>query len=403
MTSPAAVTSPAALGDGIGARAGDSILSAIVGAERAFRGSREDPGQCNPPSQERRRQRSGKLRRVMWRLRRVSRERSPCRRHQGCGWKRVSSHVELCRRVADGKAYLFGVQKCGQVWGCPVCRMTLLVQRAGEVAKVVEEHGHNRAVLASFTIRHRAGERLGELVKGLANAYRRLTRGAPWKRFCEALGGLSGYVRGLETTHGANGWHPHLHVIFLLRDELPEEWDRKLAALEARLFERWRACVVRELGVEHAPESEHGVDLRPCHQADYIAKLGLELADPGTKQGKRGSRTPLQILDDVRVTGDEGDGALWDEYAHDMKGHRQLTWSRGLRARFLDEAQIDEPTEHDLVALIDAQSWNFIRKHDAVQLGLLDLVEGGATEEQAWAYLEAQLALLRENEHGNTS
>ena len=69
----------------------------------------------------------------------------------------------------------------------------------------------------------------------------------------------------------------------------------------------------------------------------YIAKtqdggaVGNEMARADLKQGRDGHRTPFEILDDFRWTGDLEDLALWHEYERATKGQQAITWSKGLR------------------------------------------------------------------------
>ena len=50
-----------------------------------------------------------------------------------------------------------------------------------------------------------------------------------------------------------------------------------------------------------------------------------------TSRGPDGHRTPFQILEDFRWTGDADDRSLWRTYERATKGHQAITWSKGLR------------------------------------------------------------------------
>jgi hypothetical protein len=279
------------------------------------------------------------------------------------------------------------------VWSCPCCSAQIRAERAGEVQRAVAWHvdgaGVEGAQLLTLTVRHRYGDELGALREGVANAYRRFTRGEPWKRFRERVG-FVGSVRALEVTHGGNGWHPHLHVALLVRD------GAALAAELPWLRERWRACVVRELGPEAEPDAEHGVDLRPCHRADYLAKLGLEVTGPGAKGARGENRTPWQIAadlcampdpDDVRsadrIAEDRAkDAHLWTTWSEAMRGARMLTWSQGLReAAGLGEEKTDEeivegegPNDRT-VAVVPSEVWDRVRNIRGLPAQVLAVAE----------------------------
>jgi hypothetical protein len=257
------------------------------------------------------------------------------------------------------------------------------------VAWHVETAGVEGAQLLTLTVRHQYGDELAALREGVANAYRRFTRGEPWQRFRERVGYV-GSVRALEVTHGGNGWHPHLHIALLVKDGVA------LAGELAWLSERWQACVVRELGAAAEPDAAHGVDLRPCHRADYLAKLGLEVTAPSGKGARNGHRTPWQIAADLcalpsphderspeQIQEDRAtDAYLWSTWSQDMRGAKMLTWSRGVReAAGLGEEVADEdlvegegPNDRT-VAMVPAAVWDRVRNVPGVAAQMLAVAE----------------------------
>jgi len=271
------------------------------------------------------------------------------KRVQGCGRRRIASDVEVVRRPYNGvpgkrlyHAHFRGLLRCGSVWECPVCAMQIRAERSREVEAAVSAWGIERVVMLSLTIRHGLGHDLRTVRKGIANAFRRLINGAPWKRF-KARSGLRHFIRVMEVTHGPNGWHPHLHIQVFL--DAPLEKDQIVAA-RTSLCDRWSACVQEVLGAEHVPNRDHGVDLRPTRRGDYAFKMALELVEPGTKLARSGHRTPWQIAADYAAYGRDSDAALWRNYSAGMRGAQMQHWSRGLR----DAVGIDaEITEQEIV------------------------------------------------------
>ena len=249
--------------------------------------------------------------------------------------------------------------------------------------------GVEGAQLLTLTVRHRYGDELAALRQGVANAWTRFINGAPWKLFRERVG-FVGFIRALEVTHGGNGWHPHLHVVLLVQD------GAALAAELAWLSERWQACVVRELGAAAEPDAAHGVDLRPCYRADYLAKLGLEVTAPSGKGGRGGNRTPWQIAADLcalphahdarsaeEIADDRAqDAYLWTTWCEDMRGARMLTWSRGLREtaglgkEVADEDLVEGEGPNDrTVAMVPAAVWDRVRKVSGLAAQVLAVAE----------------------------
>ncbi|OLM27632.1 hypothetical protein Ae717Ps2_7243 [Pseudonocardia sp. Ae717_Ps2] len=99
--------------------------------------------------------------------------------------------------------------------------------------------------------------------------------------------------------------------------------------------------------------AEHGIDVRVGNGAvekmgKYISKLAFETAGGRWKRGKRGSRTPFQILADAIDTGNERDVALWQEWEQGSHGMQQLVWSNGLKQRCgVTEVKDEEIAEED--------------------------------------------------------
>jgi hypothetical protein len=77
------------------------------------------------------------------------------------------------------------------------------------------------------------------------------------------------------------------------------------------------------------PHGQHGVNITRCASAEdagqYIAKtqdgqaVGNEMARADLKHGRVGGRTPFEILDDFRWTGDNDDLIVWREYERATK------------------------------------------------------------------------------------
>ena len=167
-------------------------------------------------------------------------------------------------------------------------------------------------------MRHHLGDDLSALNLARQRAWRRLTQGAPWKRLAARLG-IMHWIRGTDDTYGANGWHPHLHVLVFTRSMGGE---REQALRDLRV--RWQGCVAKALGSAHVPSSR-GVDLRTCRREDYIAKLGLEIVAPNTKRARGVGRTPWEVANDA-AQDDAASLRLWVCYTRARKGVRQLTW-----------------------------------------------------------------------------
>jgi len=245
--------------------------------------------------------------------------------------------------------------------------------------------------------------------------------------------GVKGWARATEVTVGDNGWHVHVHAVLVL------EGEKTAAAINAfavgkRMWNRW----VQGIGTEGftAVEDSGGLDIRIAHAAEkrlaeYLTKdgLGLPVGDTAehvtasfekaardiakeaalgaTKKGRKGGRTPFQLLSDLVDAQDSGafdlapdhflrkraarDLALWSEFIDGSHGRRQLTWSKGLRdlaglePELTDEEIADEDAAGELMFWLPRESWRVVRDQSEV---LLEVMEDGGIDAVA-AYLTA--------------
>lgn len=119
------------------------------------------------------------------------------------------------------------------------------------------------------------------------------------------------------------------------------------------MWRRW-ARAVKRLGLDKAPSLLRGVSIDGANNAArYLAKMGLvnELVGTGAKKGRSRNLTHWQLLALCRNSASARD--LWREFAEGMKGAKQLTYSKGLRAEFGLGEDLDD--EEALVAAEGAE------------------------------------------------
>ena len=253
---------------------------------------------------------------------------------------------------------------CGMVWTCPPCASRISERRREEIETAVERHIEEtggKVFMITLTFPHGSEDDLKKMLKRLRKTLTRFKgsrRMGKLKRFLEVIG----TIRALEVTWGAlNGWHPHVHEIWLLGPEFDEE---DLEGLQEELLLLWRrAC--KNSGFSE-PDAYHGVDITVGKDlAGYMAKwgMGAELTKANIKQGKEGRYTPWDLLRWYDEMGDEQAAKLFREYARAFHGARQLVWSRGLKRRYRiglynDEQLAREPeTEAVIIVRIPRADW----------------------------------------------
>lgn len=250
-----------------------------------------------------------------------------------------------------------------------MCSQNLRAKRAETINAALRGLGGKWQML-TITLRHRRGMQLGPanrdrhpkgawgwcrktdpakpvLYDAMMRAWRRARQGgakylrsgkvnprrgvqALWERY------VSGSVRAVEIPYGENGWHPHLHV--LIRTET---WSR---ADKFILLNRWKRAIRAELGPACTPSDERAIvwsrpidAAHPRGRAEYLAKLGLELASPSHKRTRGASHWALA---ERGAAGDPQAVRLWEEFYRGTRGHRMIELDD--RAAAAARRQLDE-------------------------------------------------------------
>ncbi len=347
-------------------RTGGPVRAAALDKNTVFRStpSNKGPREGKPEGAERRAAR--------YALRDGVQEWTSHERLGRCGRRRAFGAKGVDVRLCEGVAHFGGVALCGSIHVCPVCGPRVRQARALELDTALShwtrEHGAGAVLLLTLTVPHTMAMGLAMLLDIQRAGFRALTSG----RFAQRLGddfGQKFHIRALDVTHGANGWHPHFHVVLLLDAPLGKE---RVQELGNALFEKWRGAV-KKAGLGEA--QRQGFDLSPARNRTDVARyvtqmvyggdeenekggrsLALEVTRGDLKAGKRsGQRTIFEILASaVRPLADadgvldeevERDRALWKEWEQGSAGIRAIRWSPGLReAVGLGEEQTDEET-----------------------------------------------------------
>lgn len=322
-----------------------------------------------------------------------------------CGHRlRGAQAVDVrCNDAERPHANFSKVQYCGSVWECPVCSALIRNERARDVRLGVENWlGRAGGVyMMTVTLRHHQGDGLAESLSCLTKSWRDITSRRVWKDL-RAGSGIVGYVRSLEVTHGANGWHPHFHFLLFVEGEATGGGAQ---AIERVVLGAWKAAVLRNGG--KLPNG-YGVDVRPVGRnsggvaAEYVSKVidgdnvALEMARSDLKGGgglplslgdECGSVTPFELLDFT----DKKSKRLWGEYRDAIKGKRSIFFTRGLRellglrAEKTDDEIIEElQSVGELVAQVPAETYETeVRRNAEVAARMLELVEQRRYDEAA--------------------
>lgn len=341
---------------------------------------------------------------IALRMRKIDPDRLPgdVYRTHDCRYVRRARTVDVHYSQELASAHYTNLATCGSVWACPVCTQVIQQRRRLELAMLIDwayANGFSPAMV-TFTFPHRSFDTLADLKARQADAFKRLRSGRRWQAF-KADFGFGGLVRSLEVTFGANGWHPHTHEIWLIRDLD----GAQRARFENAIRERWQEVCIRAGLLDGDDRDQlhafglHSVDVRfQVSQSDYLAKqdasrawgVDREVASATSKKGRRSGVHPHEFL----VRRSRGDLSRYFEYIHAMKGSRQLYWSPGLKDAVgivdIDDDQAAEVsgTPADLLGSLSASEWDVVRRQGQ-RARLLDLAETGD-----WGQVRAFLVAL---------
>lgn len=276
--------------------------------------------------------------------------------------------VEILHNPSHQTAHYGGLIQCGSVWHCPLCAAKISERRRSEELEpaIVAHVAHDGAVyLETYTVSHTRFDSLPDLLHAFLKARERMRQGEYAQKRKQAFR-IIGTISVLEVTWSKlNAWHPHKHELVFTANATND-----MRAYEAQARVAWERAAARcGLGMD-----EHGYKLDRTYGAvaDYIAKYGREPLKPPwgveaemtkghLKQGRGPVEhvTPFGLLSRI-YQGEEDLAPLFQEYARWFKGHKQLSWSKGLRKRLLGNEQ--EKTDEELARE---------QQEDAVLLGRL--------------------------------
>lgn len=331
-------------------------------------------------------------------LQSVARDILPSSRTAKCLRIRAfKASVQVWKSKEHGTTSYGGLQTCGSVWACPICSAKIAERRRVELLDAMELHKAQggSVSLLTLTTPHQRGDVLADLLAQQGKALQSFLRDFTVKAVFAEMGHL-GQVRALEVTHGRksarnNGWHPHFHILQFHQVKgsahQREDWT-------ARLYLRWVAyCQKAGLGT---PSFAHGIKLDNGDKAaQYVTKWGLEdeMTKGHTKKAKAGGESPFDLL--RAVLADKKDrqaAALFQEFADCFKGKNQLSWSRGLKARFFVDEKTDEQLANEkeeramLLGMLTVNQWRDVLKVDGRGV-LLDIAaKGGWPHVQKYLY-----------------
>lgn len=271
-------------------------------------------------------------------LQNVVREILPDCRVAACLRHRLPGSAVSISTTDHGNTRLGGVMVCDAGHICPVCHGRKMAREQRIVSCIVHDHYQAGGVLvdAVLTVPHRPSETLSCVLDRLNAIWKRLCTKRIGKELARNLG-ITGCVRRLEVTLGAQGWHPHFHVSFLCDPAHAvgvkgQSWRAALEDAFAIVSGAWRQAAA-EVGVTVCQEAQAAVAI--IGHVDAQKALSYNMKNMGYCR-KANSLTPMDLL---RVAAQINDVAvvhtakrLFAEYAAAIKGRHILSFTGSAKA-----------------------------------------------------------------------
>ena len=292
-------------------------------------------------------------------------------RTQHCFYNRVDKNdgVGVTFNKFRNKANYTNVMRCANAWGCPVCAAIISEHRKCEVKEAMDwwKKQGGSVLLLTLTVPHYSDTDIKQLKKDLKKAYSKFFKGVRASKDMFERWQIKHYISCFEITHGANGFHPHYHVLLFVPYSLGKQ---SLFGIKQDMYKVWKDCCLKA-GLDE-PSEKHGLDLQAGNEAGaYVAKWGLEheMTKGHIKKGKENNRTPFDILRSYTDSENQADANLFKLYYFAFKGTRQLNWSKGLKklvskAEEKTDQEIVDDTDNvaEMLFKLDIEMWHAVRK-----------------------------------------
>lgn len=281
-------------------------------------------------------------------------------------------YITLNNSESASSAGLAGLQTCGSICSCPVCATNKMVEYGQDIRKalIFAEQQNLRPIMLTLTARHTRQMTLKYFKDAFKDAWNFFQRQRKWKEI-KALMKIQHMIASREITHGDNGWHYHMHILFFVpvssvhhassvtkeSSGIQKTWMQSLEANNLDALDE----IAAKLSGKNASDT-------------YLAKLGFEISDSGdlafelTGNENKG-KTVFDLLEMAHY-GDIGAESLYVEYVNEMQGHNWITFSHGFKALFQEIELENEPLPENQKLHrwlhVDSRTWYAIARLNKV-------------------------------------
>lgn len=258
----------------------------------------------------------------------------------GCGVRLIDKNRDYINVVQGDKGgiYYSGMQRCGCVWFCPDCMYKMMKSRASELYDQLKVYnGQGKTVLfVTFTVQHKYNDKLKDLHETLLGAFKFANSHRKW---VEAKKNVPvEYLRALEVLKGSNGWHPHLHSVFIGSAEVVDSINIFKGLYEQYLVKKGLLVNEHTVGIDKWNGKLDSLK-------DYVFKGMIEHEITGGNLRKSGKgKNFFELIDD------DNKPAI-AEYIKVMKGKRQYHRSKNF-FKDVDVKSDEDVLKDDVTAII---------------------------------------------------
>lgn len=229
---------------------------------------------------------------------------------------------------------------------CPMCAWRRSLKVFRQVSQVMDYIDQDTPGLVplflTLTIRNCEGEQLAAVLDRVFSAWNKLLQRAKLKRV------VQGWFRALEITRGATGsWHPHLHVILLVREDYFIGQDYMPTTTWVQM---WREALQ--------------LDYNPICDVRRMRSMGsrkavAEVAKYTVKDTDYVSRDPEQTQQAVDILSRALRGRRLFAFGGCMREAAQVLRQEELGEGDLIHVDDDEVLRDDLAKVIEIYRWDF--------------------------------------------
>jgi hypothetical protein len=191
----------------------------------------------------------------------------------------------------------------------------LMKERSEELyqqLKIYKDAGKT-VLFVTLTLQHHQGERLEYLHTKLLSAFSFANSHRSWIEAKKKI--PAEYLRALEVLNGNNGWHPHLHCVFVGNDEIVDT-----IKIFTNLYEKYLISIGKLVNEHTSVVDKWNGKLEDL--TEYMCKGMIEEEITGGNLKKSGNgKNFFELIDD-------NNDAATDEYIKVMKGKRQYHHSK---------------------------------------------------------------------------